>query len=128
MAILNFKHMPIHNPQIECMSLLKQKAMQLKLLKKTLQFAYDKSPFYKNKFKGAEVSPKNFKTLDDIRKFPFTTKYDILDHNDEFLTKPKNKMLRVFSSSGTTTKGKFFYLDSKDYDEYLKEDWEDEES
>lgn len=92
---------------------------QYELLKHTIEIAYEKSKFYREHFKKYGLVPDDFKKLEDFKKFPFTTKEDLLNFNNDFLTKPKSKMLRVFSSSGTTSKGKFIFLDGKDLDNYL---------
>jgi phenylacetate-CoA ligase len=53
------------------------KKEQLKKLKKTLTFAYENVPFYKEKFDSAKVSPKDLHKLEDLKKFPITTKKEI---------------------------------------------------
>lgn len=112
--------MPILDPKIECMPQDEQRKMQFKLLKHTLEVAYKRSPFYQRKFKKAKITPDNFKKLEDIAYFPLTTKEELLNYNDDFLTKPKNEMVKVFSSGGTTSKGKLIYLDEEGLDAYLK--------
>lgn len=92
---------------------------QYRLLKHTIEIAYAKSYFYRKKFRKHNISPKDLKCIEDIKKFPFTTKEDLLNFNDEFLTKPKSKMIRVISSGGTTSSGKFVYLDEKGLENYL---------
>src|SRR5262245_46647860 len=52
-------------------------ALQLKRLKWTLAHAYKNVPHYKRKFDAAGVHPSDLKRLEDLAKFPFTTKDDL---------------------------------------------------
>jgi phenylacetate-CoA ligase len=72
-------------------------------LKKTVQAVYDNVPFYKEKFKELKITPDDIKTLDDIRKLPFTTKND-LRHNAPFgmMATSLNNCIELHASSGTT--------------------------
>ena len=49
-------------------------ALQLHRLKWTLSHAYDNVPLYRRKFDAAGVHPDDLQALEDIAKFPFTTK------------------------------------------------------
>lgn len=49
-------------------------------LKKTIQYAFENSRFYKEKFRGSHVSADDIKSLRDIEKFPFTFPKDLI-HN-----------------------------------------------
>lgn len=62
------------NTEIETMPRWQLEQYQTELLKKHLQFAYENSDFYRGHFTNADVSPSDFNTLEDIRKFPFTNK------------------------------------------------------
>jgi phenylacetate-CoA ligase len=65
------------NKKIETMSHKKIQELQLKRLKETTIRVYENVPFYKKKFKDLKIKPDDIKTLDDIRKLPFTTKDDL---------------------------------------------------
>ena len=82
---------------------VKIKELQLKQLKKTVKLVYDNVPFYKNKFKELKITPDSTKTLDDIRKLPFTTKDD-LRNNAPFgmMATSLGKCIELHASSGTT--------------------------
>ena len=62
-------------------------------------------PHYRNKFAAAGIAPGDLKSLDDLAKFPFTTKED-LRQNYPFgmFAVPMNEIVRVHASSGTTGK------------------------
>jgi len=93
----------IFNKKIETMPRNKIKELQLKRLKETVALVYKNVPFYQKKFKELKIKPSDIKTLDDIRKLPFTTKDD-LRHNAPFkmLSSPLDKCIELHASSGTT--------------------------
>ncbi|MDD2553517.1 MAG: phenylacetate--CoA ligase, partial [Desulfotomaculaceae bacterium] len=59
------------------MSREKLAQLQLERLQATVQRVYQSVPFYKNAFKGSGLEPGDIKSLDDIRKLPFTYKQDL---------------------------------------------------
>ena len=67
--------------------------------------AYDNVPFYKQRMDDMGVSPDDFKSLDDVRKFPFTIKTDLRDtYPFGLFASPMKDIVRVHASSGTTGK------------------------
>ena len=65
-------------------------------------------PFYKEVFAREKITPRSIKTLDDLRRLPFTTKEDLRKHYPlGFLAVPREKIARVHGSSGTTGKPTF---------------------
>ena len=62
---------------IEQASIDELRALQLERLKSTLKHAYENSPHYRETFTAAGVSPDDLQTLEDLKKFPFTTKADL---------------------------------------------------
>ncbi len=91
------------NRKIETMPREKIKEIQLKRLKETVRRVYENVPFYKRKFKEFDIKPDDIKTLDDIRKLPFTTKED-LRKNMPFgmLSLSLDECVELHASSGTT--------------------------
>jgi len=80
-------------------------ALQLKRLKSTLSHAYGNIAHYKKAFDTAGVHPDDLKSLDDLRKFPFTRKDDLRAHYPfGMFAIPREQVLRVHASSGTTGK------------------------
>ncbi|MCT7655513.1 hypothetical protein MBH78_14300 [Oceanimonas sp. NS1] len=62
-------------------------------------------PMYKRKFDEAGVHPSDCKSLEDLSKFPFTTKQDLRDNYPFGLfAVPMDKIVRLHASSGTTGK------------------------
>ena len=89
--------------KIETVSVDELRSVQLERMKKTLQHAYQNSPVYKQKFDEAGVHPDDLKTLEDLAKFPFTTKKDLRDNYPfGMFAVPQEKIVRVHASSGTT--------------------------
>lgn len=80
------------------------KALQLKRLKKTLH-AVQHVDFYRQQFECARVSATDIKTLEDVRKLPFTRKQDLRDgYPFGFFAVPMQKIVRIHTTSGTTGK------------------------
>jgi len=89
----------------ETMPLKKRHKFQLENLQKTLKWAYDRVPYYKNKFDDAGVRPEDCKRLEDLAKFPFTQKADLRDNYPFGLCAvPMHDVVRIHASSGTTGK------------------------
>ncbi|MBR1859644.1 MAG: phenylacetate--CoA ligase family protein [Selenomonadaceae bacterium] len=96
------------NEQIETMNREDLKSLQLERLKKTVEWAYEKSAYYNQVFKRRKIKPDNIKTLKDIQNLPFVNiaslhRTDPLD----ILTLPLSGVLRFshnIESSGEITK------------------------
>lgn len=89
-------------PEIETMPRKELEQLQLKKLRQTIRIAMN-SPMYKKRFKEYNITPDSIKTLDDIRKIPFTTKQDLRDNYPFGLVGGDMKdAIRIHSSSGTT--------------------------
>ncbi len=80
-------------------------ALQLERLKWSLRHAYENVPFYRKKYDEAKVHPDDLKSLEDLAKFPFTTKQDLRDNYPfGMFAVPREEVVRVHASSGTTGK------------------------
>ncbi len=92
-------------------------ALQLARLKWSLAHAYDNVPHYRKKFEAAGVHPRDLRSLEDLAKFPFTTKSDLRDNYPFGLfAVPRDKVVRVHASSGTTGKPTVVGYTAKDID------------
>jgi len=90
---------------IETASLDELRGLQLTRMKWSLRHTYDNVAPYRAKCQAHGVHPDDLKQLEDLRKFPFTTKRDLRDHYPfGLLAMPREKLLRVHASSGTTGK------------------------
>jgi phenylacetate-CoA ligase len=80
-------------------------ALQTERLKWTLRHAYDNVPAYRRKFEAAGVTPEDFSQLDDLARFPFTTKQDLRENYPfGMFAVPREQIIRIHASSGTTGK------------------------
>ena len=80
-------------------------ALQTERLKGSLRHAYDNVPAYRGKFAAAGVHPDDFCRLEDLARFPFTTKQDLRENYPfGMFAVPRAKIVRVHASSGTTGK------------------------
>lgn len=90
------------NREIECMSRDALEAFQVKQLKETIVRA-GRAPFYRDLFSREGLSPEIIENLDDLRRFPFTTKEDLRSaFPDGFVAVPEDEVVRLHVSSGTT--------------------------
>ncbi|MET0312036.1 MAG: phenylacetate--CoA ligase, partial [Burkholderiaceae bacterium] len=81
------------------------RGLQLKRLRQTLRHAYMNSPVYRAKFDAAGVHPDDCRSLDDLAKFPFTTKADLRGaYPFGMFAVPREQCARIHASSGTTGK------------------------
>ena len=80
-------------------------ALQLERMKWTLKHAYDNVPHCRAAFDEAGVHPDDLKSLSDLSKFPFTDK-KVLRDNYPFglFAVPREQVVRIHASSGTTGK------------------------
>ena len=89
----------------ETLSREEMNALQLARLQETVQRVYEKVPYYRAKMDAAGVKPQDIKTLADLQKLPFTTKQDMRDtYPFGLFAVPKDELLRIHASSGTTGK------------------------
>jgi phenylacetate-CoA ligase len=103
--------MPVKRPApgdlepIETASRDELQALQLQRLRATLALAYANVPHYRAAFDAHGVHPADCKTLADLAKFPFTQKKDLRDNYPfGMFAVPREKVVRVHASSGTTGK------------------------
>ncbi len=92
-------------------------ALQLERMRWSLTHAYENSDFYRARFDEAGVHPSELKTLADLAKFPFTTKKDLRDtYPFGMFAVPREKLVRIHGSSGTTGKPTVVGYTAKDID------------
>lgn len=95
------------------------KAFQLRGLQWTVAHAFHNSPFYRERFEQAGVTPDAIRTLDDIRRLPFITAEDLqLGYPFPLRSVPFEKIVRIHASSGTTGKRKVLCYTQKDIDDW----------
>jgi len=103
---------------IETMSRKKLEDLQLARLRESVKKA-SASVFYGDLFRKAGIEPNEIRSLDDIRKIPFTTKNDLREHWPYgFLAVSKDKLVRMHSSSGTTGRATVIFHTIDDVNEW----------
>ena len=90
-------------PDKECMAREDLEQLQLERLQSTLYRVGTHVPFYKKKFDELKFNYDNVRSLDDLRRLPFTVKQDLRDNYPYGLfAVPLRDVVRVHSSSGTS--------------------------
>jgi phenylacetate-CoA ligase len=82
--------------------------LQLDRFRARMGYVYERSPFYRRKFDAARIRPDHIRTLEDIRRVPFTVKEELRESQaasppwGDFLCVPREQIVRVFQTTGTT--------------------------
>ena len=106
------------HPEMETLTRPEIEKLQLERLQKTVQHCMN-SPFYKKRFEENNLKPEDIRTLDDLKKIPFTTKQDLRDtYPFGMAAVPLEKTVRLHSSSGTTGNPTVILHTQKDLDEW----------
>lgn len=93
--------------------------LQLNLIKENLKVLTSKDCFYKEKFKGLDLSA--IKTQEDFETLPFTWKGDLREAYPLGLQAvPEEEIVRIHSSSGTTGVPVIIPYTQKDVDDWAK--------
>lgn len=109
---------PFFDEKMETMTRAQIEALQLERLQATVQHCMN-SPFYRKRFEEAGLKPEDIKTLDDIRRIPFTTKQDLRDtYPFGMASVPLRECTRLHSSSGTTGTPTVILHTQKDLEEW----------
>jgi phenylacetate-CoA ligase len=88
---------------IERASVDEIRALQLDRLRWSLRHAYDNVPQYRKMFAERQVHPDDLRTLDDLARFPFTTKAELrANYPFDMFAVPRERISRLHASSGTT--------------------------
>ncbi|NSW87947.1 MAG: phenylacetate--CoA ligase family protein, partial [Syntrophobacteraceae bacterium] len=93
--------------------------LQLQGLKWTVSHAYNNSPFYRDRLDKAGTTPAAIRSLDDLRRLPFTSAEDLQGgYPFPLRSVPFEKIVRIHASSGTTGKRKVLTYTQKDIDDW----------
>ncbi len=99
------KKYPMWNEEAETMPREELRKLQLNRLKRALRHVYENVAYYRERCDQVGVKPADLRTLDDLAKFPFTTKQDLRD-NYPFgpFAVPLSDVAEIHATSGTTGK------------------------
>src|SRR5213083_2244596 len=108
-------------PRLERSSRAEMTRLQTRRLRAEVQHAYARSPFYRRKLKAASITPAAIRTLDDLRRLPFTTKDELKDNQaatppwGDVLAVPFADVLRIHMTSATTGRPLAFLDTAEDW-------------
>ncbi|MDP1753609.1 MAG: phenylacetate--CoA ligase PaaK [Reyranella sp.] len=103
-------------PEVK-ISLDELRTLQVKRLGAALRQAYEGQAPYRAKCMAVGVHPDDFKNLDDLRRFPFTSKDDLRDaYPFGMLAIPREQCVRLHASSGTTGRPTVVGYSARDID------------
>lgn len=108
-----WKERKLWNEKIETMSEEEMRALQWRRFKKQLQYDYDNSIYYREKFREAGFTPQDVRSFEDLQKIPLMTKDEHRRAQQESVERfghpyglitcaPIDKIVRISSTSGTT--------------------------
>jgi phenylacetate-CoA ligase len=93
------------NPSYETMSRDEMIKLQNERLLNTIRRVYYNVPFYRNKMQELNIFPEDVKSIEDLKKLPFTSKQDLRDNYPYGLFATSlSEIVRIHASSGTTGK------------------------
>lgn len=90
---------------MEAASIDELRQHQLERMRWSLNHAYNNVPLYRQRFDTLGVHPDDLHSLEDLAKFPFTTKDDLRDNYPYgMFAVPMTEVVRLHASSGSTGK------------------------
>ena len=102
---------------IETASRDEVQALQIERLRWSLGHAYRNVPHYRRAFDAVGAHPDDVRSLADLARFPFTTKKELREHYPFGLfAVPREQVVRIHASSGTTGKPTVVGYTRKDID------------
>ncbi len=109
------------NPAYECMSRNEMAEVQRERLIRTVKRVYDNVPFYHDRMQKAGMEPEDIKSLEDLKKIPFTNKTDLRDtYPYGMFAVPMSEIVRIHASSGTTGKQTVVGYTQRDLDSWAE--------
>ena len=120
---------PYWNPKIETLPREDLRRLQAQKLRATAERAYERSPFHRRMFDQAKVKPSRLRTIDDLRRLPFTTREAWMAAQAEhplfgdLMAQPVEDAVRYHMTSGTTGRRPLRVLDSRIDWKWISECW-----
>jgi len=97
------------NPAVETLPLERLQVLQLEKFKRVFQWAYDRSRFHRSLYDAAGITPKDVRSLEDVRKVPKVEKSTMRDIQGkepfpygDALCVPLSEVTEYRQTSGTT--------------------------
>ena len=93
----------IFEPELETLAREQLRDLQTARLRSLVAYVKERVPLYRERL--ADVEPGNIGSVDDLRRLPFTRKDDLRDsYPFGMFAVPRNEVMRIHASSGTTGK------------------------
>ena len=106
-----------YQPEIETASREQITAWQNEKLVKQVRHVWDHVPYYRKLMEEKGVTPDDIRSIDDLHKLPFISKYDLRDaYPYGMLAVPLKNCVRIHSTSGTTGKRVIAFYTQHDID------------
>jgi len=115
------------NRELECLEREALARHQLALLREQLAHVAERSPLYRRKLAAAGIGPEQVRSMEDLRRIPFTTKEELRASQEahppwgDFGCIGPEQAVRVFQTSGTTGRPVRIMLDGHDWFEVFYE-------
>jgi phenylacetate-CoA ligase len=94
-----------YNKAAETMPRDKLRELQGQRLQATIKRVYENNPVYRKKLDAKGIKPEDIRSVDDLKRLPFTYKQDLRDNYPFGLfSAPMDEVVRIHASSGTTGK------------------------
>lgn len=109
------------NPTFECISRNEMAEVQTERLIETVKKVYYNVPYYRNRMQKSGVEPGDIKSMEDLKKLPFTNKQDLRDtYPFGMFAVPMSDIVRIHASSGTTGKQTVVGYTRRDLDSWAE--------
>ncbi len=111
-----------YNPWVECASRETMMEMQSRRLVDMVHRCYENVPFYRKRLDQHGIRPEDIRRVEDLSKLPFTYKQDLRDNYPYgMFAVPKEKLVRIQASSGTTGKMTVVGYTHRDIDSWAED-------
>ena len=101
-------------------ALRRLRALQLRKLKRTVAFVSEHVPWYRETLGAAKIGPRDIRTLDDLRRLPFTHRTSLGERRDDFISLAPGMIASVtMYTSGTTGRPLDLFLTRDEFDYYV---------
>ncbi|MFL5626300.1 MAG: phenylacetate--CoA ligase family protein [Ktedonobacteraceae bacterium] len=101
--------------QLERLPREQLRELQNKQLRQMVSYVYERVPFYRAQLELNDIRPEDIRSVADLPRLPFTRKQDLKDHYPfGLLAVPREQVIRIHASSGTTGKATVVCYTRKD--------------
>lgn len=109
------------NREIETMPRESLRQLQNKRLRNTLNYVSTQVPYYREMFERLNLKPDAISSVEDLHQLPFTKKQTLRDYYPfGLLAVPRENLMRIHASSGTTGKPTVVCYTANDIDVFAE--------